>query len=124
MLSFVKPDGRFPHLSEKLNSGWAGEFHISGTDAALVLSVGQTVDTNKTAVWVDDLRGKVGWRPRQNLQLMNRVLRRVAIIARALNASEIRIECETRQGWQKALLPRLGFQTIYVNQEPVYRLGV
>lgn len=123
-LAFVKPSGRFPHLSEKLNSGWAGEFHITGTEADLVLSVGQTVDSHKRALWVDDLRGKVGWRPRDNMLRMRLVLQRCAVIAEALGASELRIECEARDGWQKTILPRLGFEAICVNQKPVYRLAV
>lgn len=105
----------------KLESGWAAAFRIKGTEACIVLGFNETVDTNEPCLWIEDLVGRVGFRPKANLRLMGTVLRECETHARRLGCTEIRIEAERRDDWQKVILPRFGFEAIRVNQKSVYR---
>lgn len=108
----------------KLESGWAAAFRIKGTEACIVLGFNETVDTNEPCLWIEDLVGRVGFRPKANLRLMGTVLRECETHARRLGCTEIRIEANSRLGWKETLLPCFGFEPKHVNQYMVYRKGL
>lgn len=99
-----------PQVEDKLLNGKAGAYRISGTDAALILSVGTTIDTNVSALWITSLGGAAGWRPHRNKQILASVLDDCEAIARASNCTEIRIEAGTRTGLKLRLFQAFGFE--------------
>jgi hypothetical protein len=115
MLTHIDPALVRPELAPfvpKLLSGWAGAFHIGGTDAEIVVSVGVTRDTDEIAIWVEELTGTVGNKPKANLKLMRDVLDEVGQLGRPLGCTELRIETGERPQWKGALLPALGFARV------------
>lgn len=111
----------FDALLPKLASGWAGAYRIEGTKAALVISVGRTVDTDLPALWIEGLAGEIGHRPKANLRLMGEVFAQCETIARSLGCAELRIEANTRTSWKTALLPRFGFVPVRVGDRHIMR---
>jgi hypothetical protein len=94
---------------------------IEGTNATLTLTLATARDTGQPALWVTDLRGGVGFRPKRNLELMRAVLAECETIARSNEALELRIEANSRKSWKRRLLPALGFVAHKVGDRLVMR---
>jgi hypothetical protein len=94
---------------------------IDGTKAVIVVSVGVAVDTLARVLWIEDLRGAVGFRPKQNVVLMRQVIDECETLARENDAYELRIEANSRRGWKQKLLPMLGFEPHRVGARLVMR---
>jgi hypothetical protein len=99
-----------PQVEGDLLNGRAGAYRIAGTDAALILSAGRTVDTDVPALWITSLGGVAGWRPHRNKQILAAALEDCEAIARASNCTEIRIEAGTRTGLKLRLFQNFGFE--------------
>src|SRR6185369_2973715 len=100
------------NLRERIEERQVGAYRIRGSDAALILSVNTTIDTNRRALWVAALGGTVGRRPKENLRLMQTVLADCEVIARTSLCTADRIEPGERPDWKLRLLPMFGFRPI------------
>lgn len=113
-----------PNVLDRLLNRTALAYRIKGTDAGVILSVAQTVDTGKIALWVVSLFGRVGLRPKANMEMMRRVLEEVAVMAADAGCDEVRVEQGTRADWKLRLLPKLGFERLDVGQVFVMRKAI
>jgi hypothetical protein len=110
-----------PRLRERLERGESRAFHIVGTDAVLVLAVGQTKDTGAVALWIECLGGRVGYRPKENSAVLTQVLRDCDAIARLADCTEIRIEAARRLPLKERLFVRHGFERTAALGKPLMR---
>lgn len=119
---WLKPRCALPDILPRLLANKAGAYRIDGTDAALVLSVGLTKDTDVRALWIEMLGGKVGFRPKQNLQLMHSVLLEIGLISQQSGCVEMRAELKLkRPDWRKHVLPAVGFEPVEIDGSIVMR---
>lgn len=126
MLQQIAPE-RLPYEWETqvhARNGWATAFEVPGTDAAVLVSVGVTKDTQASALWVEGLRGTIGRRPKQNAALASALLDELAAMGRGLGCTEMRIEANSRVGWKTALLTKLGFELKHVGDGAVMRKAI
>lgn len=113
-----------PNVLDRLLNRTALAYRIKGTDAGVVLSVAQTVDSGKLALWVVSLFGRVGFKPKANRELMQSVLLEVTDMAADAGCDEVRVEQGTRADWKLRLLPKLGFERVDVGPVFVMRKAI
>lgn len=83
------------------------------------MTVGMTRDTAQRALWIVNLDGQIGHRPKDNLCLMQAVFEDCDDIARASDCAVIRIEPGERSGWKRRMLPDFGFMPLTVGDVTV-----
>lgn len=83
------------------------------------MTVGMTKDTAQRALWIVNLDGQIGHRPKDNLCLMQAVFEDCDDIARASDCTVIRIEPGERSGWKRRMLPDFGFMPLTVGDVTV-----
>lgn len=110
-----------PRLQERLMADEIGAYLIAGTDAALVLSVGNALPDSARALWVESLGGKASGNPKVNAAVIGAALAECEMIARASDCSEIRIEAGTRTGLKKRLFTKFGFEVFTFERFVVLR---
>lgn len=113
-----------PDLLSRLIQQTAIAYHINGTDAGLVLSIGRTKDSGQIALWIMSLFGKVGQRPKSNRELMAAVLEEVTQLAARIGCAEIRVEPGDRPDWKLRLLPSMGFERLDLGTKTVMRKAI
>lgn len=126
MLHYIEPK-RLPYEWETTvmsRNGWAAAFAVPGTDAAILVSVGKTKDSDILALWVEGLRGSLGMRPKENAARARETLDHLAEMGRHCGCTELRIEANSRLGWKTALLTKLGFELSRLGDGSVMRKAI
>lgn len=98
-----------PGLLRRLLDGNATAYRVSGTETAVVTSIGKTKDTDTTAMWVIALGGKSKAGPHENYGIIRDVVSECEQIARDHDCSEIRIEAKNRGALKCRLFEPMGF---------------
>lgn len=126
MLEQIEPS-RLPYEWEQAvvsRNGWAAAFAVPGTDAAILVSVGKTKDSDRLALWVEGLRGSLGMRPKENAERARATIGQLAEIGHRIGCAELRVEANSRLGWKTALLTKLGFELSRVGDGSVMRKAI
>lgn len=120
-MGWLEAKCELPDLSGRLSRGEVGAFLITGTDAALILSVAIARDSGRRGLWVEALGGSVGGSPKKNKTLIGSVLKDCEVLARASECTEIRIETSTRSALKLRLFTTFGFEPVVAADVRVMR---
>lgn len=110
-----------PRLEERLLADQVGAYLIAGTDAALILSVGNAAPDDARALWVESLGGKASLKAKENARIIKDALAECEAIARHSGCTEIRIEAGTRTGLKRRLFTKFGFEVFTFDRFVVLR---
>lgn len=108
-LSWVTEVCSLPDLAWRLEDRRALAYQIGASRAAVVITFGKAKDSGAFALWIAGVGGKLGFRPKTNLRIINQVLVDVEAMARVMCCDEIRVDSGTRMDWKRNLLPLFGF---------------
>lgn len=121
LMGWLRERCDLPRLQERLMADEIGAYLIAGTDAALVLSVGNALPDNARALWIESLGGSASSRPKENAALIGAVVADCEQIARLSGCSEIRIEAGNRTSLKKRLFIKFGFEVLDLGRFVVLR---